>query len=67
MSDNTGIKVLFQDRTGVLWFGTEQGKLNKYDPEKIKFRLYRSVNDVRKNGIRDNTITYFYKDDEGKT
>ncbi len=67
LSDNTGIKVLFQDRTGVFWFGTAQGGLNKYDPEKIKFRLYRSVNDLRKNGIQDNNITCFYKDDEGKT
>jgi len=67
LSDNTGIKVLFQDRTGVFWFGTAQGGLNKYDPEKIKFRLYRSVNDIRKNGIQDNNITCFYKDDEGKT
>lgn len=67
LSDNAGIKVLFQDRTGIFWFGTAQGGLNKYDPEKIKFRLYRSVNDLRKNGIQDNNITCFYKDDEGKT
>ncbi|AFM05902.1 putative periplasmic ligand-binding sensor domain protein [Bernardetia litoralis DSM 6794] len=67
LSDNTGIKVLFQDRTGVFWFGTAQGGLNKYDPEKIKFRLYRSVNDLRQNGIQDNNITCFFKDDEGKT
>jgi serine phosphatase RsbU (regulator of sigma subunit)/streptogramin lyase len=67
LSDNTGIKVLFQDHTGVFWFGTAQGGLNKYDPEKIKFRLYRSVNDLRKNGIQDNNITCFYQDNEGKT
>lgn len=67
LTDNTGMKVLFQDRTGVFWFGTAQGGLNKYDPEKIKFRLYRSVNDIRANGIQDNNITCFYKDEEGKT
>ncbi len=67
LSDNTGIRVLFQDRTGIFWFGTAQGGLNKYDPEKIKFRLYRSTNDLRKNGIQDNNITCFFKDDDGKT
>ena len=67
LSDNAGMKVLFQDRTGIFWFGTAQGGLNKYDSEKIKFRLYRSVNDTRQNGIQDNTITCFYKDNEGKT
>ncbi|WP_291725513.1 two-component regulator propeller domain-containing protein [Bernardetia sp.] len=67
LSDNAGIKVLFQDKTGIFWFGTAQGGLNKYDPKKVKFRLYRSVNDIRKNGIQDSNITCFYKDEEGRT
>jgi ligand-binding sensor domain-containing protein len=66
LSDNTAIRALYQDYTGIIWIGTGQGGLNKYDPKRIKFRHYQAITDIRQNGLSDNKVTAFLKDNEDR-
>ncbi len=51
---------IYQDRTGVLWIGTDVG-LNKLDPEKEKFRHYKSL-PYDPNSLSNNEVTAIYRD-----
>ncbi|NIR63280.1 MAG: histidine kinase, partial [Aliifodinibius sp.] len=37
------MQTIFEDAGGVIWVGTFGGGINKYDPNRIKFRHYRHV------------------------
>jgi len=52
---------IFEDKTKVLWIGTDWNGISKYDQEKSKFAHYESdPND--ENGLKGNTILALYKD-----
>ncbi|MDP4174881.1 MAG: two-component regulator propeller domain-containing protein [Bacteroidota bacterium] len=51
---------IFEDRSGVLWIGTDVG-LNKYDSKKEKFRLYR-YDPFNENSLSNNEVTVIHED-----
>ena len=57
----SSVKVIFQDRRGFLWFGTEDG-LNRYDG--YSFKIYKPDPDVI-NSLSDRWITSIVEDQEG--
>ena len=57
----SSVKVIFQDRRGFLWFGTEDG-LNRYDGYNVK--IYKPDPDVI-NSLSDRWITSIVEDQEG--
>ena len=58
---NNYVSDIFQDRTGFLWFATDDG-LNRFDG--YDFKIYRNNPDDR-NSISDNTILSFTEDADG--
>jgi PAS domain S-box-containing protein len=48
----------------IIWIGTYDGGLNKFDPEKNRFKHYK-VDPENKGALRDNTIRAIYEDNEG--
>lgn len=60
LSQNT-IYSIFQDRTGFVWIGTEDG-LNRFDG--YEFKIYRHLH-YGKNDIRSNQVNSIYENDEG--
>jgi PAS domain S-box-containing protein len=56
---NDDIRVICQDRNGMLWMGTDGG-LNSFDPEKETFTVY-SVKD----GLANNAVYGILEDDAG--
>lgn len=54
---------LFEDRTGVIWVGTNSG-ISKFDPERDKFPLYQHDLDDN-NTLPHNRVRCFYEDGEG--
>jgi ligand-binding sensor domain-containing protein/signal transduction histidine kinase len=57
----SSVRVIFQDRRGFLWFGTEDG-LNRYDG--YTFKIYKPDPDVP-NSLSDRWITSIVEDKEG--
>ena len=57
----SSVKVIFQDRRGFLWFGTEDG-LNRFDG--YSFKIYKPDPDVI-NSLSDRWITSIVEDQEG--
>lgn len=57
----SSVKVIFQDRRGFLWFGTEDG-LNRYDG--YNFKIYKPDPDAI-NSLSDRWITSIVEDQEG--
>jgi ligand-binding sensor domain-containing protein/signal transduction histidine kinase len=57
----SSVHVIFQDRRGFLWFGTEDG-LNRYDG--YSFKVYKPDPDVP-NSLSDRWITSIVEDREG--
>lgn len=53
------VNVIYQDKTGFIWFGTKDG-LNKYDG--INIRVFKRENSK----LGNNVITTIYEDSEGK-
>ncbi|MBI9071045.1 MAG: hypothetical protein JEY94_05580 [Melioribacteraceae bacterium] len=51
---------LFQDRSGVLWIGTDVG-LSKYDRTKFKFNLLKHIPN-NENSLSNNEVTSIFKD-----
>ena len=35
---STNLRTIYRDKTGIIWIGTEDGGLNKYDPNRLKFK-----------------------------
>jgi len=60
LSNNKVISIL-QDKTGFLWFGTEDG-LNRFDG--YEFKVYRN-NPADSNSISGNNIWSLFEDEEG--
>ncbi|MGB5528360.1 MAG: two-component regulator propeller domain-containing protein, partial [Ignavibacteriaceae bacterium] len=58
---NNKVVALLQDKTGFLWFGTEDG-LNRFDG--YEFKVYRN-NPQDTNSISDNNIWSLFEDSEG--
>ncbi len=55
---------IFEDRLGILWFGTNFNGISKYNPSKRFFIQYKHrINDV--NSVADNTIYALYQDSQG--
>ena len=57
----SSVKVIFQDRRGFLWFGTEDG-LNRYDG--YNFKIYKPDPDAI-NSLSDRWITSIVEDQDG--
>jgi signal transduction histidine kinase/ligand-binding sensor domain-containing protein/DNA-binding response OmpR family regulator len=53
---SNSIETLFEDRTGVLWIGTNQGGLNKFNREKENFTRY-IFNNNGPNQLQSNSIS----------
>ncbi len=58
---NNDVNTLLQDRTGFIWFGTEDG-LNRYDG--YNFKVFRHESDDS-NSISDNSIWALFEDRQG--
>lgn len=58
---NNYVSDLYQDRTGFLWFATDDG-LNRFDG--YDFKIYRN-NPADKNSISDNAVLSFSEDAQG--
>ena len=58
---NNYVSDLYQDKTGFLWFATDDG-LNRFDG--YDFKIYRN-NPADKNSISDNTVLSFSEDAQG--
>ena len=56
ISDND-INIIFQDRTGVLWFGTQTAGLSKFAPQSALFRVFNYDPTSWKNGLSGSTVT----------
>ncbi|MFO7527108.1 MAG: two-component regulator propeller domain-containing protein, partial [Ignavibacteriaceae bacterium] len=58
---NNDVNTLIQDKTGFIWFGTEDG-LNRYDG--YQFKIFRN-DPADSNSISDNTIWALLEDSKG--
>jgi hypothetical protein len=52
------------DRSGIIWCGTSEGGINKYDSRKTKFGIWRR-NPYKNNCLSDNTVRSIYEDSKG--
>jgi DNA-binding NtrC family response regulator/ligand-binding sensor domain-containing protein len=61
---NNIVTTIYQDRSGVLWIGTEGGGLNRFNREKEIFKSYthNPANDL---SISQNSITSIFEDSSG--
>jgi ligand-binding sensor domain-containing protein len=55
LSDND-VNVIFQDRTGVLWFGTQNGGLSKFAPQSARFQVFKH-NPLVWSGLHNGVVT----------
>ena len=55
---------VYEDRAGVLWFGTFGGGVNKFDPARQKFTLFRS-DPAEPIGLNSEHVWAFLEDNEG--
>lgn len=53
--------VVYRDRVGVMWLGTFQGGVNRCDPNRQKFRLYRHTSNPE-NGLSSNYVNAVFED-----
>lgn len=61
---NNELNTLYVDRSGVLWVGTWEGGLNRYDPSSDHFVRYLHDPDDA-TSISNNTIENIYEDHDG--
>ena len=55
---------IYQDRTGMIWVGTNGGGINKFDPQQTGFRHYRQGS-ANLAGLPNNNVWAFYQDRAG--
>jgi len=60
---NNVIRVLYKDKTGIVWAGTNGGGLNKYNPNRKPF--YSFGDDLIKDGDKYTDIRSIYQDSNG--
>ncbi len=58
------IVALYEDRSGILWIGTEGDGLNKFDPKTETFTLYETEDD-NPNSLSNNKVWSIYEDRSG--
>lgn len=56
LSDND-VNVIAQDRTGVLWFGTQAGGISKFAPQSASFQVFKYDPSSFVNGLVSGNIT----------
>jgi ligand-binding sensor domain-containing protein/two-component sensor histidine kinase len=61
---NNNILSLYEDNSGLIWVGTAEGGIIKYDRERIKFKHYLHDPD-NKNSLSYNTVRSIYQDKTG--
>ncbi len=61
---NNLIRSIYEDRSGVLWIGTSEGGLNKYERRKRKFRFYQHEAD-RVNSLSAKSVSTVFEDQNG--
>lgn len=57
------VKSIFQDKTGIIWIGTNGGGINKYDPERKQFRHIRKT--LSENSLSYDKIRSIFEDSNG--
>ena len=58
------IRSIYEDRSGVLWVGTSEGGLSKFDRTNRKFTHYQSEAN-NPNSLSTNSVSSFYEDQSG--
>jgi len=58
------VRSIYEDRTGVLWVGTSEGGLSKFDRTNRKFTHYQSEAN-NPNSLSTNSVSSFYEDQSG--
>ncbi len=58
------VRSIYEDKAGILWIGTDQAGLAKYDPKKIKFKHYEHFE--TENSLSYNSIRCFTEDFYGR-
>ncbi len=61
---SNNLKSLYQDRSGIMWVGTNDGGVNKFDPRAQSFTLYQH-NDAIPQSLCANNISVLYADHTG--
>ncbi|NIM95595.1 MAG: GAF domain-containing protein [Anaerolineales bacterium] len=61
---SSAIWSIFEDQSGVMWFGTWGGGLSKYNRSTDRFRLYQH-NPIQPNSLSDNMIWSIMEDSKG--
>ena len=63
LSDNF-VKIIYEDRNGILWIGTDMGGLNRYDPETGRFSHW--LHDTKNpESLSHDEIYCIYEDNSG--
>src|SRR5690606_28054251 len=60
---NNNILSLYEDQSGLIWIGTAEDGVVKYDKERLKFKHYRH-DQFNPNSLNYNTIRALFHDDE---
>ncbi len=63
LSDNF-VRVIYEDRSGILWIGTKNGGLNKFNRDTEKFFYYKHEEENIKS-LSNNSISVIYEDSSG--
>ena len=61
---NNSITTIFEDRSGIIWIGTQQGGINKINRKKTKFRHYTANPDDQQSLSHKIVTTIFEDNDE---
>ena len=63
LNDND-ILSLFEDNSGLIWVGTAENGIVKYDKERIKFKHFKH-DPFDQNSLTNNTIRSIFQDNDG--
>ena len=62
--ENNNVLALYEDRTGIIWIGTAEKGIFKFDKRRAKFKLY-THNSFNPNSLSYNTVRAIFQDDSG--